>query len=101
MSSDKSDLLDDESDDDGSDYGSSGTCFFLLRFDDSVGHVSLLGSGVFVPTRVKSKCDVFEFVVFMPIVVEPKRGQLIEIFGAQIPDFCSKFQNQFIVIVMI
>ena len=39
--------------------------FFLLCFDDSVIHVSGLGSGVFVPTGVESKCDTFAFVVFV------------------------------------
>ena len=54
----ESDSLDDESDDDGSDSGSSGTYSFTnfyFRFDDSVGHVRVLGSGVFVPTGIKYK----------------------------------------------
>ena len=56
LSSDKSDSLNDESDDDGSDSGSAGTCTFPFRFDDSlgrvynsVGRVSGVGSGVFAP----------------------------------------------------
>ena len=83
LSSDEAYSLNDESDDDGSDSGSSGTysfCAFSLRFDDSVGSVCGLGFGVFVPTGVKSKCDIFAFVVFVPIGVEPKGGQLIEMF---------------------
>ena len=47
LSSYKSYLLNDESDDDGSDSGSSGMCSFPLRFDDPVGRVSGLGYGVF------------------------------------------------------
>ena len=34
---------------------------FSLCFDDSVGSVSCLGSGVFVPTGVGSKGDIFAF----------------------------------------
>ena len=62
LSSEKSDLLNDESDDDGYDSGSSGTysfCAFSLCFDNSVGSVSGLGYGVFVPTGVEYKCDIF------------------------------------------
>ena len=47
LSSEKSDCLDDESDDNGSDSGSSGTCTFPLHFNKSVGCVSGLRSGVF------------------------------------------------------
>ena len=81
-------MLDDESDDDGSDSGSSGTyyfCAFSLRFDDYVGSVSGLGSGIFVPTGFDSKCYIFEFVVFVPIGVESKVGRLIEMF------WCSNY----------
>ena len=56
MSSDKSDFLDYESDNDGSDSGSAGTWAFNFSFDEyvgcvgkSVGRVSGVGSGVFVP----------------------------------------------------
>ena len=49
-----------------------------LRFDDSLGRVSGLGPGVFVPTVVESKCDIFAFVMFVPIGVESKGVQLIE-----------------------
>ena len=41
----KSYYLDDESDNDGSDSGSSDTCYFPLCFDNYVGHVIGLGSG--------------------------------------------------------
>ena len=66
----KSDSLKDEPDYDGYDSGSSGTCSFPafpLRFDDSVCCVIVLGSRIFVPTGVESKCDIFVFVVFVPI----------------------------------
>ena len=49
LSSEESDLLDDESGDDGYVSWSSGTCAFSLRFDEFVGRVSGLGSGIFVP----------------------------------------------------
>ena len=74
----ESDSLDDESDNNGSDSGSSGTCNLPCLFDDSVDCVIGLGSGIFVPIGVRSKCDVVTFVVFVPIVVESKGGQLIE-----------------------
>ena len=72
LSSEKLYSLDDESYDDGSDSGSSGTCYFPLSFDNSVGCVSGLGSGVFVTTGVDSKCDIFAFEVFVPIGVKSK-----------------------------
>ena len=53
LSSEESDSLNDESENVRSDSGSSGTYSFTafsLRFDDSVGRVSGLGSGIFVPT---------------------------------------------------
>ena len=68
LSSDQSYLFDDESDNDGSESGSSGMCSFpdfSLRFDDTIGCVSGLGSDIFVPTGVESKCDIFSFVMFM------------------------------------
>ena len=74
MSSKKSDLLYDESENDGSDSGFYGTCSFLFLFDDPFGRVIVLGSGIFVPTGVKSKNDVFVFVVFVSIGVESKGG---------------------------
>ena len=80
LSSDESDLLDDESDNDGSDSGSAGTCTFPFRFDESVGRVCGVGSGIFFPIEVDSKCDVFTFVMFVPIGVESKGGQIIEMF---------------------
>ena len=70
LSSDESYLIDDESENHGSESGSSGTyyyCAFYLRFIYSVGSVSGLGSGVFLPTGVESKYDIFAFDVFIPI----------------------------------
>ena len=62
---------------DGYDSGSSSKYYFTsfyLRFEDYVGRVSGLVSGVFVPTGVDSKCDIFAFVVFVPLGVESKGG---------------------------
>ena len=80
MSSDKSDSLDDESDNDGSDSGSSSRCYFPLNFENSVDRVSGLGSGIFVPTGVESKCGIFTVIVFIPIGFESKVGRLIKMF---------------------
>ena len=58
MSLENSYSLDDEYEDDVSDSGSSVTyyfCDFSLRFDNYVGSVNVLGSGVFTPTGVESK----------------------------------------------
>ena len=73
-------MLDDESEDYGSDSGYSSTCAFPFRFYNSVGCVSGMGSGFFVPKGVESNCDFVTFFVFVPIVVDPKGGQIIKIF---------------------
>ena len=73
LSSDKSGSLDDESGDDGSDSGSSGTYYFRtfsFCFEDSVGSFSSLGSGVFAPIGFEPEGDIFVFDVFVPIGVE-------------------------------
>ena len=83
LSLEESDSLDDKFDYDGSDYGCSGTCYFTTFssvFDESVGHISGLGSGVFIPTRVDSKGNIFVFVVFISIGVKSKCGRLIKMF---------------------
>ena len=87
LSLDESDSLNDESDYDGSDSGSAGTCAFPVCFedsvgcvDDSVGHVYGVYSSIFVPILIESNCDVIPLVVFAPIRVESKGGLLIEIF---------------------
>ena len=43
---------------------------FSLQCDYYVDSVSGLSSGVFVPTGVEFKCDIFVIVVFVPIGVE-------------------------------
>ena len=98
LSLDESGFLDDESDYDDSDSSYSGTYYFLafyMHFDDSVGSISVLGLGIFVPTGVKSKDDICVFYVFVPIRVKSKGGRLIKCFGAQIPFYLSKFETQF------
>ena len=83
LSPDESEFLDNEFDDDVSDSGSSVTysfCVFYLHFVDSIGSISVYGSGVFAPTGVESKCDIFAFDVFVPIRVESKGSRTIEMF---------------------
>ena len=83
LSSDGSDSLNDESDDDGYDSRSSGMYSFndvSLRFDESVVSVSVLGFDIFSPTEVKSKGDVFASDVFFPKVVKSKGGRLLDLF---------------------
>ena len=53
---------------------------FFIALDDSVGSVHGLWCGVFAPEDVKYKCDIFEFVVFVPIGVESKGGRIIKMF---------------------
>ena len=83
MSSDESYSIDNESD--GIGYGSvsSGTysfCNSSLRFEDSVGSGSVLGSAVFAPTGFKSKGDIFASGMSVPIGVDYKGVQLIKMF---------------------
>ena len=93
LSFDKSDSLNDESDDDGPDSRLSGTCTFPFRFeesivhlgnsvscvDKSVGNVRVVGYGVFVPIGIYSIGEVVALVLFVPIGVDSKGCQLIEI----------------------
>ena len=74
LSSNESDSLDGESDDDGSESGSAGTCDFTFCFEDSVGSVDDsvvsvrgMGSGIFVPIGIDYNCDVVTLVMFIPI----------------------------------
>ena len=60
LSSYRSDFLDDESDDDGSNSGSAGKCAFHFCFEeyvcrvyDSIGRVRGMGSGVFILTGIE------------------------------------------------
>ena len=87
VSFEKLDFFDNESDDDGSDYRSAGTCNFPFRSDQSVGRVgesvgcvSGMGSGIFFQIGIESIGEVVLLVVFVPKGVESKGGQLIEIF---------------------
>ena len=59
LSSEESDSLDYESDDDASESRSTGMCTFPFRFENSVGRVCGMGPGFFVPIGIDSKCDVF------------------------------------------
>ena len=83
----KSYSFNDESYDDESDSGSAGKCAFIFRFDDSVGHVgesvgrvSGVGSGFFVPTGIESIGDIVPLFVLLLKGVESKGGPLIKIF---------------------
>ena len=60
-----------------------------------------MGSGVFVPTGVKSKCDIFEFVVFVPIGVESKGGRFIKKSALKFLVLFTNLKLSFIVIVMV
>ena len=80
LSSDESDSFNEEFANDGSEFGSSGTCAFPFCFDDYVGPVSGVGYGIFYPIGVESNCDVVTLVLLVPIGVESKGGQLIKIF---------------------
>ena len=94
LSSDKLDSLYDESDGDGSDSRSAGTCAFPFRFEDSVGRVDDsigcfgnsfgrvcgMGSVFFVLIVIYSIGEVVPLVVFVPIGVDSKGGRFIEIF---------------------
>ena len=83
MSLEELDLLNDESDEIGSDSGYSVTYYFCtlyLPFDKFVGSVSVLGSDIFAPTGVDSKRDIFVSGLFIPTGVEFKGGGLLEMF---------------------
>ena len=94
ISFDKSDFIDYESDDDGSESGSAGMCAFPFRFDEyvgrvvdsvglvdySVGRVCGVGSGIFVQKGIESIGDIFLLVVSLPKGVDSKVSQLIDIF---------------------
>ena len=73
-------FFDDESGNDGSGSGSSGTCTFPFYSENYVGCVSGVGSVVFVPIGIESIGDVVPLVMLLSIGVESKVGRLIEIF---------------------
>ena len=54
-------FFDDESENDGSRYGSSGTCAFPFFSGNSVDRFNGLGSGVFVLTGINSTGDFFRW----------------------------------------
>ena len=93
VSLDKLDFLGGDSEKDGSGSGSPGTCAFPFYSGKSVGSVSGVGSGIFVPTGTESLGDVVTLVLFVPrgfeskgsriIVFESKCGRLIESFWHQ------------------
>ena len=93
LSLDESDSLDD----DGSGFGYYGTCSFPFYFDDSVGSVSGLGSGIFVPTGVKSKCEIFAFVVLVSIGSSPKVDDSSKKLALKFLIFPPSFKINFIV----
>ena len=79
----KSDYLDDEFGNVGSDSRYSDTYYFFsfsLHSDHSVGSVCVFGSDVFAPTAAESKGDILAFNVVVPTGVKSKGGQLIELF---------------------
>ena len=83
MSFDKLDFF-DESDNDGSGSGSPGTFDFpfssgksVVSANESVGSVSGVDFGDFVPTGIESLGVVVPLVVLVPIGVESKGSRLI------------------------
>ena len=86
LSSYKAYFLNDESENDGSESGSAGTCAFpfcfdesvgrvgdsVVRFDDSVGCVRGMKFGVFVPTGIESIGEIVPLVAFIPKGVKTK-----------------------------
>ena len=81
LSLNKSYSLNNESDELGSDSGSSGTyyfCAFSLIFDEFV--VSVLGSDVFSPIGFVSKDGIFLSKTFVPKRVKSKGGQILALF---------------------
>ena len=97
-------MLDDESDNDMYDFGYAGTYSFTdfsLCFDNSVGHVSGLGCGFFVPTGVESKCDIFAFVLFVPIQSNTKVFDSSKILALKFLALFPNLKLSFIFIVMV
>ena len=82
----------------GYDSGSSATYYFrafYLHVDKSVGSVSVLGSEMFAPTGVDSKCDILHLTFSHQQELIPKVVNSLKCFGAQITYSRSKFENQF------
>ena len=102
------DLFDDKSDNDGSGSGSPGTCTFqfcsgksVSSGGKSVGGVSGVGSGVFIPTGIESIGDVFPLFVFLPRGVESKGGRFTEFLAPKIFIFPQSFKISFGIIVLL
>ena len=74
---------------------------FFLRFENYVVSVSVLGYGVFAPTGVKSKGDIFAYDVFVPTGAESKVGRIIKIFWRSNSLFYFQIWNSFIGIVVV
>ena len=91
MSLEKSYSLDDESDNNWSDSGSSGTCSFPFCFGNSVGRGSSLGPPLCTnKSRVQMRLSyLYQYESITKVVNSSK------CFGAKIPDFPSKFDTQF------
>ena len=67
--------------------------FTVFWFDESV--VSGLGSGVFSTMGVESKSGILSLMFLYLQEPSPKLVDSLHSFGAQIPYFLSKCQNQF------
>ena len=67
----------------------------FLRFYCSVGHVSGLGSGIFVPTGVDSKCEILRLSYLYQYKSTPTVVNSLNHFGAKITCSLSKFVTQF------
>ena len=74
LSLDKLDLFDDESDNDGYGSGPPGTCAFPFCSGNYFGHVSGVGSVIFVLAGIDSIGDDVLFVMLVPRGVESKGG---------------------------
>ena len=91
-------MLDYESDDDGSDSGSSVTYkfpAFSLSFDDSVGSVSVLGSIILYRQGSSPNVILLHLTFSYLYQSNPRLVDSLKCFGAQTPCFLSKFENQF------
>ena len=104
MSLDESDLLDDESDKLGSDSRYSGTYSFrafYLRFDDYIGSVSVLVSGIFAPTGVQSKGSILLMTCSYQQELIPKVVNSSKKLVLKFLIFFSDLKISFIVIVVV
>ena len=84
MSFDELDFFDDESDNDGFVSGSPGTCAFPFSSGkfvgsagESIGSVSSICSGNFVPIEIDSIGNFVPLIVLLPRGVDSKGGRLV------------------------